>query len=487
MFSLSAIELSQKFKRKEISATEITKAFLERAKKEPYGALLSVLEDRALKKASALDEKQKNGKALGLLAGVPVIVKDNMLIKGEITTCGSKFLKDYIAPYSATVILELEKEDAIIIAKANMDEFAMGSSTATSAFKRCDNPWNVEHTPGGSSGGSAAAVAGMLAPISLGSDTGGSVRQPAAFCGIYGFKPTYGRISRHGLIAFASSLDQIGPFSRNIDDLALLSNILTAPCENDSTSIQTLSEDYLTSLDGDIKHLKIGVPTDMLDGIDPEIRAAYEAFLTTLRECGATTVEVTLPHNKYSVPVYYILAPAEASTNLARFDGIRYTSRSKEAKTLSEVYELSRTEGFGQEVVQRILLGTYVLSAGFQDAYYRKAQKVRYKICQDYEKAFEECDLIAFPTTPSPAFKHGSITDAITMYKQDIFTISANMAGLPSLSIPVGLTKNSLPIGIQVQAPQMQDGLVMNVAKAFELKTDFHTLKPPHLRGVDHE
>ncbi len=487
MFSLSAIELSQKFKNKELSAIEITRAFLERAKTEPYGALLSVLEDRALKKAAALDERQRNGKSLGLLAAVPVIVKDNIHIKGEITTCASKFLEHYVAPFSATAILELEKEDAIIIAKANMDEFAMGSSTATSAYKRCDNPWNQEFTPGGSSGGAAAAVAGLLAPISLGSDTGGSVRQPAAFCGIYGFKPTYGRISRHGLVAFASSLDQIGPFARNINDLALLSNILTSPCENDSTSIQTLAEDYLTSLDGDIKHLKIGVPTDLLEGVHPEIIAAFEAFLTTLRACGAETVDISLPHNKYSVPVYYILAPAEASTNLARFDGIRYTSRSKQAKTLSEVYELSRTEGFGPEVVQRILLGTYVLSAGFQDAYYRKAQKVRYKIVQDYENAFEHCDVIAFPTTPVPAFKHGSITDAITMYKQDIFTISANMAGLPSLSVPAGLTKESLPIGIQIQAPQMRDGLVMNVAKAFEMRTDFHSLKPPSLKGCDNE
>lgn len=487
MFSLSATEITAKFKKKELSATEITKAFLERAKKEPYGALLSVLEDRALEKAKALDEKQKSGKSLGVLAAVPVIIKDNILIKGEKATCGSKFLEHYIAPYSATVILELEKEDAIIIGKANMDEFAMGSSTDKSAYKRCDNPWNVEYTPGGSSGGSAAAVAGDLAPLSLGSDTGGSVRQPAAFCGIYGFKPTYGRISRHGIVAFASSLDQIGPFSRNIDDLALVSNVLTAPCENDSTSIQTLAEDYLSALDGDIKHLKIGIPTDMLDGIDPDIQTSYEAFLNTLRECGAETVDITLPHNKYSVPVYYILAPAEASTNLARFDGIRYTSRSKEAKTLSEVYELSRTEGFGPEVVQRILLGTYVLSAGFQDAYYRKAQKVRYKICEDYEKAFEDCDVIAFPTTPAPAFKHGSITDSITMYKQDIFTVSANMAGLPALSIPAGVTKDNLPIGIQVQAPQMQDGLVMNVAKAFEMKTDFHSLKAPSLCGGDHE
>jgi len=487
MFSLSAIELSLKFKKKEYSATEIITAFLQRAKNEPYGALLSVLEDRALKKAAELDAKQKSGKTLGLLAGVPVIVKDNILIQGEKTTCGSKFLENYRAPYSATVVTELEKHDAIIIAKANMDEFAMGSSTATSAYHRTDNPWNQDYTPGGSSGGSAAAVAGLLAPLSLGSDTGGSVRQPAAFCGIYGFKPTYGRISRHGLVAFASSLDQIGPFSRSIDDLALISNVLATPCNHDSTSIQTPAEDYLNALDGDICHLKIGVPREFLEGIDPEIRSAFEKFLTTLRECGAQTVDITLPHNNYSVPVYYILAPAEASTNLARFDGIRYTSRSKKAKTLSEVYTFSRTEGFGKEVTQRILLGTYVLSAGFQDAYYKKAQKVRYKICKDYEDAFEKCDVIAFPTTPVPPFKHGSITDPLTMYKQDIFTISANMAGLPSLSIPVGLTKEALPIGIQVQAPQMQDGLVMNVAKAFELKTSFFRLRPPSYQGNDHE
>ena len=472
MFTLSATELNKKFLNKELSAVEITTTFLQRCKDEKLGALLSVLEKSALKKAHSLDQRLAGGETLGPLAAVPIIVKDNIMIKGKTLTCGSKFLENYTATFSASVVEELEQADSVIIAKANMDEFAMGSSTEKSAYKPCNNPWNEKCSPGGSSGGSAAAVAARLAPLSLGSDTGGSVRQPAAFCGIYGFKPTYGRVSRYGLVAFASSLDQIGPFATNIDDLALISNTINAPCEKDSTSIRAAKEDYTAALTGDIKGLKVGIPKDMLDGLHPDIQASYDTFLDTLKAKGAELVPITLPHNKYSVPVYYILAPAEASTNLARFDGIRYTNRSSDAKTLSEVYEFSRTEGFGPEVVNRILLGTYVLSAGFQDAYYRKAQKVRTKICEDYDTAFETCDVIVFPTTPAPCFEHGSITDPLTMYKQDIFTISANMAGLPSLSVPSGFTKDGLPIGMQIQGKQMDDALVMNVAKAFELETD---------------
>ncbi len=478
MFNLSATDIVKKFKAKESSAVEITTAFLDRAEKENLGSLLSVLRARAMEKAKALDAKLLRGESVGILAAVPVIIKDNIMIDGEICTCGSKFLENYTATYDATVIKDLEKEDAIIIAKSNMDEFAMGSSTATSAFKRCDNPWDENYTPGGSSGGSSAAVAGGLAPLSLGSDTGGSVRQPAAFCGIYGFKPTYGRVSRYGLVAFASSLDQIGPFARNIDDLALINEVIAKPCLKDSTSIQTPAEKYSKTLSGDIKGLKIGSPIDMLDGLHPDILSTYNDFIKTCKDLGAEIVNVSLPHNKYSVPVYYILAPAEASTNLARFDGIRYTKRSSNAKSLAEAYELSRSEGFGNEVVQRILLGTYVLSAGFQDAYYRKAQKVRAKICEDYDIAFKACDVIAFPTTPFPAFKHGSITDPVAMYKQDVFTISANMAGLPALSIPSGFTKEGLPIGIQVQGAQMEDAKVLNVAKAFESMTNYYTMRP---------
>lgn len=478
MFLLTAKQLIQKFKAKELSAVEITEAFLKRAKADSYGALLLVLEDRALAKARSLDERLANGESLGDLAGCPVIIKDNMMLEGELCTCGSKFLEEYKAPYTASAVKELESADAIIIAKANMDEFAMGSSNETSAFKPCSNPWNEEYTPGGSSGGSAAAVIAGLAPLSLGSDTGGSIRQPAAFCGIYGIKPTYGRVSRYGLVAFASSLDQIGPFARNIDDLALISSVINAPCEKDSTSIREAREDYESHLTGDISGLKVGIPRDLLEGIDEDIQKCYEAFLKTLEDCGAKLVDIALPHNKYSVPIYYILAPAEASTNLARFDGVRYTKRSEDATDIRSVYELSRTEGFGKEVVNRILLGTYVLSAGYQDAYYRKAQKVRYQICEDYEKAFKKCDVIAFPTTPAPAFKTGSISDPLTMYKQDIFTISANMAGIPAISVPAGFTKDKLPIGIQVQSKQMNDALVMNVAKAFEQKTNYSNQTP---------
>ncbi len=487
IFNLSAKEISKKFKNKEISAFEIATAFIERAKKEPFGALLSILEKRALQRAKKLDERLSNGETLGVLAAVPVIIKDNIMLEDEICTCASKFLENYKASFSATCVHDMEKEDAIIFAKANMDEFAMGSTTANSAFKRCDNPWNQEYTPGGSSGGSASAVAARLSPLSLGSDTGGSVRQPAAFCGIYGLKPTYGRISRYGLVAFASSLDQVGPFATNIEDLALLTSVIAKPCDKDSTSIQTPPEDYETFLNKGVKGLKIGIPSSFLDVVSLEIKQAFENFIKVLTECGAECIEIKLPHNKYSVPVYYILAPAEASTNLARFDGIRYTKRSKDAHTLSQVYEFSRSEGFGAEVIQRILLGTYVLSSGFQDAYYKKAQKVRAKICEDYDHAFKKCDVIAFPTTPEPPFKHGTITDPIAMYNQDIFTISANMAGLPSLSIPAGFTKSFLPIGIQIQAKQMDDGLLMTVAKAHEDKTSYHKMLPSSVGGKTYE
>ena len=478
MFHLTAKELIKKFKTKELSAVEITSAFIDRAKKENLGALLSVLEEKALSRAKELDERLSNGESFGELAACPVIIKDNMMLEGETCTCGSKFLENYKATYTASAIKELEEADAIIIAKANMDEFAMGSSNETSAFKPVSNPWNVEYTPGGSSGGSAAAVAGCLAPLALGSDTGGSIRQPAAFCGIYGFKPTYGKVSRYGLVAFASSLDQIGPFARNIDDLTLLQSVISKPCNKDSTSIKEPRESLQKQLTGEVNGLKIGVPRDLLKEVNSEVKLCFEAFLKELQDQGAEIVDITLPHNKYSVPIYYILAPAEASTNLARFDGIRYTKRSDKAQTISEVYEFSRTEGFGKEVIRRILLGTYVLSAGYQDAYYRKAQKVRRKISEDYEKAFKDCDVIAFPTTPAPAFKNGSITDPLTMYMQDVFTISANMAGIPALNIPAGFSKDGLPIGMQIQGEQMKDGQVLNIAKAFEKKTTHYKQSP---------
>lgn len=477
MLDLSGVQLREKFINKELTCEAITKAFIERAKNEQYGSLLSVLEKRAIEKAKQVDAKLKNGKTVGKLAAIPIIVKDNIMMKGEICTCGSVFLEEYTASFDATVVQEIDKEDGIIIAKSNMDEFAMGSSTSKSAFKLGVNPWKENYTPGGSSGGSAIA-ASVLAPITLGSDTGGSVRQPASFCGVYGLKPTYGRVSRNGLIAFASSLDQIGPFARNIKDLALIQSVIAAPCKKDSTSIQEKQENYFSALDGDIKGKKIGVPFHMLDGLNPEVQKSLDTFLETVKKLGAEIIDISLPNNKYSVPVYYIIAPAEASTNLARFDGIRYTKRSKEAKTLTDTYCLSRSEGFGEEVKRRILLGTYVLSAGFKDAYYKKAQKVRNKICDDYKEAFKKCDAICFPTCPDVAFEHGSITDPLTMYKQDIFTISANMTGVPAISVPAGITENGLPIGMQIQAPQMKDQVVFNIAKAFEDKHNFHKLRP---------
>ena len=478
MHTLSAIDITRQINNKEVTAEQVAEYFLNRSNNETLGSLLNVLDERVLKQAKEIDKKIQNGKSTGSLAGVPIIIKDNILVEGEITTCGSKILENYRSSFNATVIDRLESEGAFILAKANMDEFAMGSSNANSAFKRCNNPWNESYTPGGSSGGSASSVAERIAPLSLGSDTGGSVRQPAAFCGIYGFKPTYGRVSRNGLVAFASSLDQIGTFATNIDDLALLTGVISGPCKKDSTSIQVQKEDYLGSLNGDIKNLKIGVCQEFLENIDEDIKNSYNNFIDVLKSCGAEIVNITLPHNKYSIPVYYIIAPAEASTNLARFDGVRYGKRSDNAKNLSELYEYSRTEGFGNEVIQRILLGTFVLSSGYQDAYYRKAQKVRSLIYQDYIRAFTKCDAIVFPTTPQPAFAHDSILDPLTMYKQDIFTISANMAGLPAISVPSGFTKKNMPIGMQIQSKQMNDQLVMNIAKAFENKTLFHKQTP---------
>lgn len=470
MHQFSANDLTEKFKKGELRAEAIVEHFLQRIKKyDPeIGAFIKVFEERALIQAKNLDERKDKGLPLGKLAAVPVALKDNMHVKGEISTCGSKFLTNYKAPFNATVTELLEEEDAIIIGKTNCDEFAMGSSTENSAIQRTYNPWNLKCTPGGSSGGSAAAVAARLVPLSLGSDTGGSIRQPASLCGIVGFKPTYGRVSRYGLVAFASSFDQIGPFANSCQDTALIMEVIGKHCHKDSTSFMDPGENYLSSLNGKIQGLKIGVPWQFLSGLAQEPKKHFENGIDRLKKLGAEIVEVDLQILKYALATYYILTTAEASTNLARFDGIRFGARSKSANTLDEVYDLSKEEGFGKEVKRRILLGTFVLSSGYQDAYYRKAQKIRTLIIEHYKKAFEKCDCIATPVSPFAAFEVGSIMDPLQMYLEDIYTISINLAGLPAISVPSALTQDGKPIGLQLIGPQKKDKLVLEIAHLFE-------------------
>lgn len=473
MHNLSAIEIRDKFLNKELSAVEIAKHFLTRIQKYDgkIGAFLRTMDERVLNKAKELDQKLANGEKLGKMAAIPVALKDNMHIQGELTTCSSKFLENYFSPFDSTVAKLLEKEDALLIGKTNLDEFAMGSSTEHSAFQLTRNPWNLECTPGGSSGGSAAATAARLCPLSLGSDTGGSIRQPASLCGIVGFKPTYGRISRYGLVAFGSSFDQIGPFATNVSDAALMMEVLGAHCEKDSTSLPDPNEDYLSSIDSGLKGKKIGVPWAFLNDLGEEPKKIFEQSIETLKQSGCEIVEVDLSIQKYGIAAYYILATAEASTNLARFDGVRFGVRSKKAKTLDEVYDLSKEEGFGSEVKRRILLGTYVLSAGFQDAYYKKAQKVRTLMIREYEKAFQACDLIAMPVCPGPAFPLKSVKDPLQMYLEDIYSVTANLVGIPSISVPAGFTGTEMPIGLQILGPQREDVAVFQAAYAFEKAT----------------
>ncbi len=470
MHTLSARALRDAFNRGEYSAEAIVTYFLNRIEQldGQVGAFLSVCNQRALEKARALDAKRAAGQPVGRLAGVPIAIKDNIHVKGELSTCASKFLTNYYAPFDATVTKLLEAEDAIIIGKTNLDEFAMGSSTENSALKRTRNPWNLECTPGGSSGGSAAAVAARLVPLALGSDTGGSVRQPASFCGIVGYKPTYGRVSRYGLVAYGSSFDQIGPLATSIEDTALLMEILGRHCDRDSTSIQQPPERYLSEFTGSLKDRRIGVPRAFLKDLNPETKQLFEQAIEKAREQGATIVDVNLGLLKYSIAVYYILATAEASTNLARFDGVRYGQRSPEAQTLDEVYDLSKEEGFGKEVKRRIFLGTYVLSAGYQDAYYKKAQKVRTLLIRQFQEAFHHCDCIATPVTLSTAFKIGEIQDPLQMYLEDIYTISANLAGVPAVSFPCGFGANGMPLGIQLMGPQRKDVALLTIAHAME-------------------
>ncbi len=481
MYKLSAQALHELFLKGDLSAQQIVESTFKRiAHFNPkVDAFLSLFNERALEKAKLLDQKRSRKEKLGKLAGVPIAFKDNINVLGEKTTCGSQFLSNYDAVFDATVTRLIEEEDAIIIGKTNMDEFAMGSSTENSSYHPTKNPWDLACSPGGSSGGSAAAVAARFCPLALGSDTGGSVRQPAAFCGTVGFKPSYGRVSRNGLVAFGSSLDQIGPFANHAADAALLLDVMAKPCKYDSTSIPHASPSAFDALAKPIKGKKIGIPWRFLEGLAPEPRKNFEEALEILKNQGCTVVDIDLNITKYSIAVYYILATAEASTNLARFDGIRYGKRSARATNLDEIYDFSRQEGFGPEVKRRILLGTYVLSSGYQDAYYRKAQKVRTLIIEQYKKAFQKCDIIATPTSPFTAFEIGGIQDPLQMYLQDIYTVPVNLAGLPAVSVPSGFCSNKRPFGLHLTGPFMHDAEVLQMAHHFE-KAAHASKIPPH-------
>lgn len=466
----TALNYRKAFVEGRVSATEQMEALHQHIDQEDpqVRAFLTLLKERTMKRAEELDKKRKEGKPLGKLAGVPVAIKDNIHIAGERTTCGSHFLEGYSAPFDATVVRLLEEEDALLVGKTNLDEFAMGSTTEHSAFFSTHNPWDLTRTAGGSSGGSSAAVSAGFAPIALGTDTGGSIRQPAALCGVVGFKPTYGRVSRYGLVAFASSLDQIGPLTPTVADAALCSEVLGQHCPFDATSLPIPSEPYLQQALAPISSLTIGVPTAFLEGANDAVQEDFARALQRFEGLGAKVIEVQLKTLKHSIPIYYILATAEASTNLARFDGVRFSRRSSRGNSLTELYEYSKEEGYGAEVKRRVLLGTYVLSAGFKDAFYGKAQQVRSLMIQDFRRAFQECDLIALPTTPTPAKKLKSFSSPLEEYLSDLFTISANVAGLPAISIPSGLSPEGLPLGIQLLGPQREDGMVLQAAHAFE-------------------
>jgi len=481
LYELSASEIRKRVAARDLSAEEVTRAHLDRiAEVEPrVDAFLTVLGERALEKAQKLDRGLKAGAQAPALAGVPVAVKDVLDLEGLPTTCGSRILEGYRPPFTATALLRLEAQGAILVGKTNMDEFAMGSSTENSGYKKTRNPWDSSRVPGGSSGGSAAAVAAGLAPLALGSDTGGSIRQPAALCGVYGLKPTYGRVSRYGLVAFASSLDQIGPFARTVEDLALAATVLFGHDPKDATSAQAPVPDLMKELPRGAAGLRIGVPWDFLrEGVTEGTLAAFRAALQALQGAGARLVDASLPHLPHAIATYYIVATAEASSNLARYDGVRYGRRERKPG-LRAMYGETRDHGFGPEVKRRILLGTFVLSSGYYDAYYLRAQKVRTLIARDFEAAFGSCDVIATPTTPGPAFRIGEkADDPLQMYLADIFTVPANLAGIPGLSMPCGLV-GGLPVGLQLLGRAFDEATLVRLAAAFEAATDHHRARPP--------
>ena len=469
---LTVHELQDKLENKEITVTDITKAYIENIKKkeEKIGAFVTILEDEALKNAEEIQNKIESGEIKNSLAGIPIGIKDNICTKGVKTTCSSKMLENFISPYDATVMEKINAENMVMLGKLNMDEFAMGGSTEYSYFHVTRNPWNLNKVPGGSSGGSAAAVAANLVPWSLGSDTGGSIREPASFCGVVGLKPTYGLVSRYGLVAFASSLDQIGPITKDVKDCAMLLNVIAGHDERDSTSANVEKQDYVKALKNDVKGLKIGIPKEFFgEGINKEVKESLEKAIEKYKELGAEVEECSLDIAKYSLAAYYIIACAEASSNLGRFDGIRYTYRTKEFSNLKELYKKTRSEGFGPEVKRRIILGTYVLSSGYYDAYYKKAQKVRTLVMNEFKKAFEKYDILLTPTSPTVAFDIGSKSNnPLEMYLADICTVSVNIAGLPAISIPCGKDAEGMPIGMQLIGKRFDEQAILNAAYTFE-------------------
>tara|TARA_B100000767_G_scaffold72848_1_gene69495 strand:+ start:53 stop:1507 length:1455 start_codon:yes stop_codon:yes gene_type:complete len=484
MINLSLKELSEGLKQKKFSSVELTQFFLNRLDlhNSSINAFITIDKDKSLAMAKCSDEIIKTGNQ-NYLTGIPIAQKDIFCAEGWKTTCGSKMLDNFIAPYDSTVISKFNAAGAVNLGKTNMDEFAMGSSNETSFYGNVKNPWDIKTVPGGSSGGSAAAVAGMLAPAATATDTGGSIRQPASLCGLTGLKPTYGLVSRYGMIAFASSLDQSGPMCHSAEDCAAMMNVMSGHDPKDSTSIQREKENYLTGINNPIKGLKIGVPKEFFsEGLDPEVEKIIEQGIREYKKLGAEIVEISLPNNHLSIPVYYVIAPAEASSNLSRYDGVRYGYRTKEYDDLMDMYCKTREEGFGDEVKRRIMIGTYVLSAGYYDAYYLKAQKIRRLISEDFKKAFEKCDVILGPSAPSVAFPIGDKKeDPLKMYMQDVYTISTNLAGLPGLSMPGGLM-NKLPIGIQLIGNYFSESKLLNIAHIFQTNTDWHNLTPEEFK-----
>ncbi len=468
-----------------ISSVELTQHYIDRVDNSNHNAFISINKEQALAQAKAADDKRASGEASSLL-GVPVAQKDIFCIKGTQTTCGSKILENFTAPYTATVVENMHQHGVVSLGKTNMDEFAMGSSNETSYFGNVINPWSSSTSdttalvPGGSSGGSAAAVAAQLAPAATGTDTGGSIRQPAAFCNLTGIKPSYGRCSRYGMIAFASSLDQAGPMTHTAEDAALLLNTMAGFDAKDSTSLDVPAEDFSAQLGDSLEGLKIGLPKEYFgDGLDADIAELVENAIKEYEKLGATVKEISLPNSELALPSYYVIAPAEASSNLSRFDGVRYGMRTEQYSDLVDMYTKTRTEGFGDEVKRRIMIGAYALSSGYYDAYYAQAQKLRRLISNDFTAAFKECDVILGPTTPSPAFAAGSRTDdPVSMYLNDIYTIPVNLAGLPAASIPAGFTKAGLPAGLHLITPYLQEAKLLNIAHQYQQATDWHTQAP---------
>jgi len=478
LYNLTAHELSDMIKNKEISAVELTKAQLDRIEKvdQKVESYITVCHDEALKKAEEIQKKIDSGEINSPLAGIPMAIKDNICTKGVTTTCASRMLYNFVPPYNATVVEKLNSQGAVLVGKVNLDEFAMGGSTENSYFKKTKNPWDLERVPGGSSGGSAAAVAAGEAVFALGSDTGGSIRQPASFCGVVGMKPTYGRVSRFGLVAFASSLDQIGPLTKDVTDCALVLNAITGHDPMDSTSADIEFPDYTKSLINDVKGMKIGIPEEYIgEGLNPEVKNAVMNAVKVFEQLGAQCETFSLPVTEYAIPAYYLISSAEASSNLARYDGIKYGFRAEKYTDLLDLYKQTRSEGFGTEVKRRIMLGTYALSSGYYDAYYKKAQQVRTLIKNGFDKAFEKYDVIIGPTAPTTAYKIGEkVNNPLEMYLGDIYTVSVNIAGLPGMVIPCGMDSKGLPVGLQLIAKAFDEATLLRAAYTFEQNTEFH-------------